>query len=228
VQSRPDYPDEYKMFYPVSLNLDSRTVVVIGGGAVAERKVESLVEAGARVVVVSPRLTAGLRALGESGAIAIRERAYEAGDCQGAFLVISAANDPAVQQAVWREAEELGILVNTVDEPSLCNVIMPAVFRQGDLSVAVSTGGKSPALAARLREQLAETFGPEYGRLLDLLGRFRPGIRDRFSETGSRRGLHYRIVDSDVLSLLRTDGEEAAERRILEIIEQWEREGALR
>jgi siroheme synthase-like protein len=216
------------MFYPVFVNLKGKQVVIVGGGEVAERKVASLRESGARIKVVSPCLTAWLRALGESGKVVLIERPYERGDCKGAFLVISATDDPSVQHAVWNEAEDLGILINTVDDPGFCNVIMPAVVRQGDLAIAISTGGKSPALAARLRERLTAMFGPEYGLLLKMLGRVRPEIRTRFSETGNRRGLHYRIVDSDILSLLAAHDEAGAERRINEIIEEWEREEVAR
>jgi siroheme synthase-like protein len=212
------------MFYPLFVDLTGKQVVVIGGGEIAERKVTALIEGGAHVRLISPRLTASLRALAGSGRVSVLERTYEPGDCKGAFLVISAASDSSVREAVWKETEEQGILLNTVDEPALCNVIMPAVVRQGDLTLAISTGGKSPALAARLREQLTGMYGPEYGRLLHLLGRLRPEIQKKVREISNRKALHYRIVDSDVLAILAANDDAAAERRINEIIEEWERE----
>jgi precorrin-2 dehydrogenase/sirohydrochlorin ferrochelatase len=212
------------MLYPVFLNLTGKQVLVVGGGEVAQRKVGTLLETGALTKVISPDLTAALRSLAGSGQITIAERRYQHGDVKGACLVISASNDPQVQKAVWKEAQELNVPVNTVDEPDLCTVIMPAVMRQGDLTLAISTSGKSPALARRLREQLAEIFGPEYGRLLSLLARIRPEIREQFSYSEARRSLHYRIIDSDVLTLLRNNDEAGAESRIQEIIDRWKRE----
>ena len=212
------------MLYPVSLNLKGKPVLVIGGGEVAERKVDALLETGAKITIVSPDVTPRLQALAERGVLALQQRRFNPGDCRGVFFVISATNDPAAQQAVWKEAEGLGILVNTVDEAALCNVIMPAVVRQGDLTVAISTAGLSPAMAVRLREQFTEMLGPEYGRLLALLGRIRPEIQKRFTRIGSRRDLHYRIVDSNLLDLLKANDDRAALRRLGEIIEQFERE----
>lgn len=224
------------MLYPVSLNLNGKQVLIVGGGGVAERKVDSLLETGARITLVSPDVTPRLQALASAGALTVEQRRYNPGDCRRAFLVISATGDPAVQQAVWKEAEELGILVNTVDELALCNVIMPAVVRQGDLTVAIATGGNSPALAVRLREQFSELLGPEYGRLLALLGRIRPEIQKRFTEIGARRELQYRIVDSNLLNLLKAandannanDVDAAAMRRIAEIIEEFDRQEVAR
>jgi siroheme synthase-like protein len=213
------------MLYPVSLNLSGKKVLIIGGGLVAERKVESLLQTGASIRLISPEVTTRLQELDLGGILHFEKRRFAAGDCKDAFLVISATNDPQTQQAVWKEAEGLGILVNTVDESALCNVIMPAVVQRGDLTVAISTGGNSPALAVRLRERFTELLGPEYGRLLDLVGRARPEIQKRFTDINLRRELHYRIVDSNLLNLLRTNDDEKATQRLMEIIEEFERAG---
>jgi precorrin-2 dehydrogenase/sirohydrochlorin ferrochelatase len=212
------------VYYPVFLDLTDRHVVVVGGGAVAERKVTALLDCGARTKVISPDLTPTLQSMAESGKIEFLQRQYAPGDLQGAYLVIAATSDPAVQEVVWKDAQDLNILINTADEPALCNVIMPAVVRQGDLTLAISTGGKSPALASRLRRQLEETFGREYAVLLRMLGEIRPDLRQRFTDIETRKALHYRIIDSDVLSLLKQNDEAAAEKRIREIIEKWKRE----
>ena len=176
-----------------------------------------LVECGARVTVISPELTPHLEHLANRGLITHHRRSYEPGDSKHAHLVLSATGDPRVNQAVWDEARCEGTLVNTADEPDHCDFIMPAVVRQGDLTIAISTDGKSPALAVRLREKLTRTIGPEYGRLLELLGRVRPRIHQQCGNTEQRKNIHYRIVDSDILALIRKRDERAIEQRLEEI-----------
>ena len=209
------------MFYPVYLNLKGKRVVVIGGGEVAERKVESLLETGASITVVSPEATARLSELANQKQIELHKRPYHSADCTGAALVLSATDDPEVSTSVWNAARASGALVNTADQPGLCDFIMPAVVRRGDLTIAISTGGASPALAARLRSRLSRMVGPEYERLLDLLARARPEIRRRVQCGNHRKALHYRILDSDVMSLLEQNDGNGAERRLHEIIDDF-------
>lgn len=209
------------MFYPVYLNLKGKRVVVIGGGEVAERKVASLLDTGASVTVVSPDVTARLASLVNAGLIEWHQRPYLEGDCRAAVLVLSAADDSVVNEAVWNEARSLGVFVNTADDPARCDFIMPAVVRRGDLAVAISTGGTSPALAARLRRKLSRIIGPEYARLANLLARVRPEILRRVDTVEDRKTLNYRILDSDVLSLLRDNNVSGAEHRLREIIEDF-------
>lgn len=209
------------MFYPVYLNLKGRRVVVIGGGEIAERKIESLLESGASVLVISPDVTPRIASLSEQKGIEIRDRKYTPGDCAGAALVFSAAADPEISRAVHQEATALGIFINTSDQPELCSFIMPAVVRRGDIGVAISTSGTSPALAARLRRKISGVIGPEYARLAELLSQIRPEIRSKVRTEGRRKDLHYRIIDSDIISLLKRDDIAPAERRLQEIIEDF-------
>ena len=209
------------MFFPIYLNLTGKRVIVIGGGEVAERKVASLSGTGAAITVISPDLTPELFSLSKSNAIAWQERSYVRGDCSNAALVLSATNDPAISRAVWEEAMETGVLVNTADQPSLCDFIMPAVVRRGELAVAISTGGASPALAATLREKLSEMFGPEYEELLEILSRARPEIQQRFQDERDRKALHYRILNSNLIGLLKRQDREGAARLLREIIEDF-------
>ncbi len=205
-------------YYPVYLDLRGRRCVVVGGGLVAERKVNSLLEAEAKVVVISPRLTPGLQALVAGGRIAWTERTYRSGDLAGAFLAVGAAGERSVNRRVWQEATRRGVLVNVVDDPSHCDFIMPSVVRRGDLIVAVSTGGRAPALAVRLRQWLEGVLGWEYARFLEMAGGVRAQMAARYPDPGERRQMWYRLVDSDVLGLLRRGDEEAAWRRVEEII----------
>jgi siroheme synthase-like protein len=207
------------MFYPVFLNLKHRRVVVIGGGEVAERKVESLLAAGALITLISPDVTPRLDLLSQQGRIDLRRRRYFPGDCEDAALVFSATDDHTLSEAVLRDARDAGALVNTADQPALCDFIMPAVLRQGDITVAVSTDGTSPGLAARLRDRIAQMIGPEYARLAELLSRVRPEIRRRIPGIAERKALHYRILDSDIIERLKRDDSVGAERRLKEIIE---------
>jgi uroporphyrin-III C-methyltransferase / precorrin-2 dehydrogenase / sirohydrochlorin ferrochelatase len=204
--------------YPAFLRLRGRPCVVVGGGAVAEDKVLGLLDAGACVTVVSPQLSRRLEDLTEQGAIALLRRPYRAGDLAGAFLAIAATDDGAVNGAVWTEAEQRGILLNAVDDVPHCSFIAPSIHRQGDVTVAVSTAGKSPALAVRLRERIARAIGPEYATLADMLGRLRPEVQVRVPDARARTRLWYDIVDSDVMEFIRRGDVAGAERRIAELI----------
>jgi siroheme synthase-like protein len=209
------------MFFPIYLNLSGKRVIVIGGGEVAERKVTSLSGTDAAITVISPTLTPQLLTLSESNVINWQKRGYIPGDCSGATLVFSATDDPNITHQVWQEATQAGILVNTADQPSLCDFIMPAVVRRGELAVAISTGGASPALAATLREQLSEVLGPEYEELLEMLSQARPEIQQRFQDERDRKALHYRILESNLIGLLKRQDRKGAERVLREIIEDF-------
>jgi precorrin-2 dehydrogenase/sirohydrochlorin ferrochelatase len=207
------------MFYPVYLNLTARKILVVGGGEVAERKIESLLGTDAIINVVSPVVTSRILLLASEKRIQLHRRGYETNDCNGAAFVFSATDDPALSQAVFRDAHTAGALVNTADQPSLCDFIMPAVVRRGDIAIAISTGGTSPGLAARLRQKIAKLIGPEYGQLAQLLARSRPQILKRIPDQADRKALQYRILDSDIMTYLKQDDIAGAERRLREIIE---------
>ena len=204
-------------YYPIYFNLQGRSAVVVGGGAVAERKVTALLEAEARVTVVSPELTSQLKALAGAGRLTWIARAYQHGDLAGAVLAISATNDAVVNEQVWGEATTRAILINVVDDPQHLNFITPAVVRRGDLAVAISTGGKAPALAARLRQQLEQVIGDEYGQFVELAGELRDSLSARHPDSQRRKELWNQLVDSDVLDYLRQRDENAARRRAAEI-----------
>ncbi len=207
-----------RRYYPISLDLRERACVVVGGGAVAEQKVLGLLEAGARVLVVSPVLSWRLEDLAAQGVIEVRRRRYRGGDLEGAFVAIAATDDRAVNRAAWAEAEERGTLLNAVDDPDRCHFIAPAVHRQGDLTVAVSTAGKSPALAVRLRDRIGRVIGPEHATLVDLLGEWREEVARRVPQPRRRAKLWYEIVDSDVLDWIRRGDVPRAGRRIAELV----------
>ena len=204
-------------FYPVFLDLRGRRAVVIGGGAAAEQKVRGLIAAGAHVTLVSPDVTPALTDLGRRGEIELRRRGYHDGDLAGAWLAIAAVNR-TVNAAVWAEAERLGVPLNAVDDLEHSSFIAPAIHREGDITVAVSTGGKSPALAVRLRQRIARLVGRAEARLCALLGELRPELAARVPDARARTALWYAIVDSDVIDFVRRGDIEGARGRIEELI----------
>ena len=204
-------------FYPAFLDLRGRRVVVVGGGAVAEQKVGGLLAAGARVTVVSPETTSGLADLAARGSVELRRRPYRAGDLSGVWLAIAATDDRAANATVWAEAEQQGVLLNAVDDLDHCNFIAPAIHREGDITVAVSTAGKSPALAVRLRDRIGRLIGRAEARLCELLGELRPELAERVPDASARTALWYRVVDSDVIEFVRRGDTEGARRRVREL-----------
>jgi uroporphyrin-III C-methyltransferase/precorrin-2 dehydrogenase/sirohydrochlorin ferrochelatase len=159
--------------HPIFVNLGGQPVIVIGGGKVAERKIETLLEAGAHVTVVSPEVTDLIARRASEGRIALSLRPYRTGDLRGCRLAYAATSDPAVNQTVRGEASDSGIWLNAVDQPDLCDFITPAVVRRGDLTIAVSTNGHCPALAREIREDLERQYGPEYAEEVERRGRLR-------------------------------------------------------
>jgi len=210
--------------YPINLvGLENRLCVVVGGGEVAQRKVESLLEAGAeRVVVISPRLTKKLRALLQANRIEHRPRGYQQGDLEGAFVVIAATDDPDVNREVWQEAQEKRLLVNVVDDPQHCNFFVPSVVRSGDLTISICTGGQDPALSARLRQELEPRFGREYAAFLEIAG----ALRDRVGRELSGRA-RFRfwnaLADSEILALLKEGKRREAKRLANDILATYAR-----
>ncbi|HYL29725.1 MAG TPA: NAD(P)-dependent oxidoreductase, partial [Gemmatimonadales bacterium] len=205
-------------YYPVLLDLRGRRAVVVGGGAVAEAKVGPLVDAGAAVTVVAPALTPGLALQAREGGLAHVARAYGSGDLDGAWIVIAATDDPDVNHVVHAEAESRGVPVNVVDDPPYCGFILPSILRRGELVVAVSTSGNAPALAVRIRERIERELGDEYARFLVLVGSLRKPLAEKYPDFQVRKRLWYRLVDSDVLALLRAGDERRARGRIAEIM----------
>jgi len=205
-------------YYPIYLDLNGRDVLVVGGGAIAEGKALQLVEAGARLTVVSPELTEALRAAADHGEITHRRGAFIEGDLKGVFLVVSATGDRKVNEKVAEAAKERGLLCNVVDQPDLCNFITPALVTRGGLQISVSTGGGSPTLTQRVKREVAALVGKEYGVLLELAAEMRADAKDRIANFERRRDALRAFVESDALDLIRAgrlDEARALARRFL-------------
>jgi siroheme synthase-like protein len=205
-------------YYPIFVDLRGRPALVVGGGPVAEGKVLGLLEAGACVTVISPDLTTELHQLAQAEKLLWVSRKYRAGDSAGAFIVIGATNDPAANAAVWEEASARNQLANIVDDIPHCNFIAPSILRQGDLTVAISTGGRAPTLAVRLREKLEPLIGAEYARFLQMVAPLRAILLQKYPPFAVRKKLWYQLVDSDILELLKNGDEATAWQRIFSIL----------
>lgn len=207
-------------FYPMMMEIRDRRCLVVGGGAVALRKVLGLLDAGAKVVVVSPELHPELQRLKERGAIEHRHRGYRPDDLETVALGFAATDDPAVNRAVCQEARHRGVPVNSVTQPEEGTFTVPAMIHRGDLTIAISTGGVSPALARRLRRELAGLFGEEYAELLHLLEVIRPQVLQAIPTQEGRQRLFERIVHSDLLTLLKRGEREVARERIAALLQE--------
>ncbi len=185
--------------YPVNLCLTGRSVLVVGGGRIALRKVQGLLVAQARVHVVAPQVAEAIQTLGEG--VSWEQRPYRRGEAGQYRLVVTATGDATVDQEVYDDAEAAGVWVNSADDPDRCSFTLPALIRRGPLLVTVSTGGQSPALAAWLRARLESELGPEYEVLLQLLADARAAVQ---AQGRSTEGLAWhRALDSDMLALIR-------------------------
>jgi len=201
-------------FYPVVLHLAGQHCAVVGGGAVAERKVLPLLNAEAKVTVISPHLTPRLAEMAEARLIVHIDRPYRFGDLEGFFLIICATDKNDINQQAAVEARGYGALLNVADEPDLGNFSVPAQVVRGDLLITVSTGGKTPAMARRLREELAQQYGPEYGMYIDLLGKLRQEMKARLATAKDREVFWRETIDRDILELLRQGKIKEAEARV--------------
>lgn len=205
-------------YYPVFLNLSHRRVVVIGGNTLAHEKVEQLIKANADAIVISRELIPPLGELVNAHPLTHLARDYREGDLENAFLAISTLDDTETNARVFQEANARNIPLNVVDDPLHCSFIAPSILRRGDLTIAISTSGKAPAVAVRLRQQLEQQIGDEYARFLEIAGTLRAPLAQKFPDLETRKKLWYDVVDSDVFELLRSGDESAARERIAEIM----------
>lgn len=189
--------------YPINLNISGQLCVVIGGGAVATRKTSSLLACDARVRVVSPQLSAGIRHLVETNRIKWLPRVYKTGDLRGAILAFALTDSPEVQSQIAVEANDLGIPINIGDNPAASTFHTAAIIRRGELLISISTGGGSPALAGAIRQELELHYGPEYGALVTLLGEIRKLRQGQSTSRKHHKLLVEKILQTEILALLR-------------------------
>ena len=186
--------------FPIFLKLTGRPCIVIGGGNLAESKIESLLTANARVSVIASQANSRITSLAEAGEITLHIREYARGDLAGQFLAVAATDKPAVNRAVFAEAEASGVLINAVDDPPFCDFYFPSVVRRGDLQIAISTAGASPALAQRLRKEINELLPLDTGDWLTELGNLRREVLQLEPLNATRNELLHQLASRDVCS----------------------------
>ena len=192
--------------FPVFLKLEGRKCLVVGAGKLGESKIRSLVEAGAKVHVVSLEVSGLISDLADAGLISLEQRGFEAKDLDGMFLVIAATSVTELNQIIFQEAQSRGVLCNAVDDPDRCDFYYGAVVRRGDLQIAISTAGHSPALAQRLRRQLEVQFGPEYSEWVEQLGSARKQLFATAIDPEARRNLLHEIASEQAFEALYSAG----------------------
>jgi precorrin-2 dehydrogenase/sirohydrochlorin ferrochelatase len=190
-------------YYPVNLDIKGRQCLVVGGGRVGSRKVDTLVQCGAVVTVVSAEVSPTVKQLADEKAILLKQRAYRASDVEGMFLVIGATDNETLNRQINADAERLNLLCNIADRPEICNFILPAIVRRGSFVMAISTAGKSPAFAKHVRKRLETQFGPEYGVVLELMGAIRSKLLAGAHEPEVHKPLFEQLIDGDLVALIK-------------------------
>jgi precorrin-2 dehydrogenase / sirohydrochlorin ferrochelatase len=193
--------------FPISLKLRGRLCVVVGGGVIAESKIQSLLTAEAHVVVVAPEVTESVAAWARAGQIEWQAKTFAVEDLCGAFVVVAGTSSPQVNHEVFQRCEAEGILCNVVDDPEFCHFYYPAVVRRGALQIAISTEGQSPALAQRLRKELEAQFGLEYEQWLEWLGAARQFLRSEGKDPEETKRLLHQLASEEMFERFLREGE---------------------
>lgn len=191
-------------YFPVLLDIRQRNCLVVGGGRVGTRKAKALLNCGALVTVVSPEISAALQALADNSSLVFKRRGFRPSDLDRVFLVIGATGDEDLNRQIYTQAQARNLLCNIADRPQACNFILPATVDRGDLKISISTGGKSPALAKKLRRELEHAFGPEYAFFLHIMGAAREKLLRREHAPDAHKALFERLVDSELLQHVKT------------------------
>jgi len=205
-------------YYPVNLDIQNRSCLVVGGGSVGTRKVTTLLNCSAQITVVSPEATARLVEMAASGSIELKKRAFRPSDLDGMFLVVGATDNEDLNREIHKGAERLGLLCNIADRPEACNFILPSIVNRGDLIIAISTSGKSPAFAKKLRKELEKKFGKEYAEFLKLMGAIRKKLLSQKHEPEAHKHLFEQLIDKGLLALIKAGKNDAIDALLLEVL----------
>jgi len=205
-------------YYPVYLDIKDRDCLVIGGGSVGTRKILTLLSCGANVTVVSTAATEKLHQLSNNGVIKLKERPFQTTDLDDRFLVIGATDNQELNFNIHAEAERRGLLCNIADRPKVCNFILPSIVNRGDLIIAISTSGKSPAFAKKLRKHLEKEFGDEYAELLKLMGAIRKKLLSQDHEPEAHKHLFEQLIERNLVQMLKEGDTESINSLLLEVL----------
>ncbi|OGI02627.1 MAG: hypothetical protein A2Y25_03035 [Candidatus Melainabacteria bacterium GWF2_37_15] len=197
-------------YYPIMLDIIGKNCLVIGGGKVALRKITSLLFSSAKVNVISEELCEELKTYCHEGKICWIQKKFEPADIKNAVLVFAATDSTETNREIAKISKTKGIPVNVVDDPDLCDFIVPSIIEQGDLTITVSTNGKSPALAKKIREDLEKQFGPHYAKFLNILGNIREKASKEIPNITLRENLYKELVYSDIINLIEENKKDKA------------------
>ena len=205
-------------YYPVNLDIRNRKCLVVGGGAVGTRKVMTLLDCGAKVTVVSTDVAEKLQELSDSDIIKLEKRPFQISDLDEMFLVMGATDNQEINREIHSEAERLGILCNIADRPEDCNFILPAIVNRGDLIIAISTSGQSPAFAKKMRKDLEKKFGTEYAEFLKLMGEIRNKLLSEDHEPEAHKHLFEQLIKRDLVEMIKDRDIAAVNSSLFEIL----------
>ena len=190
-------------YYPIYLDVQNRNCLVVGSGSVGARKVSTLLDCGASVTVVSPRINAKLNELSKKETLIIKIKPFQFSDLKDKFLVIGATDNQELNQQIHSEAERLGILCNIADQPEACNFILPSIVKKGDLVIAISTSGKSPAFAKKLRKDFEKQFGNEYASFLEVMGVIRKKLIAKDHKPEVHKPLFEQLINRGLVEMIK-------------------------
>lgn len=205
-------------YYPVNLDVKNRKCLVVGGGSVGTRKVLTLLDCGAIVTVVSLDVSEKLLELADNGSIAWEKRSYLASDLDGMFLVFGTTDDEELNRQISADAEKLNMLCNIADRPEVCNFILPSIVNRGDLVISISTSGKSPAFAKKLRKQLEKQFGVEYAEFLRLMGAIREKLLSEKHEPEAHKHIFEQLINGDLVEMIKNNRKEDINSLLFDIL----------
>jgi len=205
-------------YYPIYLDIRNRNCLVVGGGSVGTRKVMTLLDCSATITVVSPVVTNELRELANNNAITLTKRPFQVSDLKGNILVIGVTDDQELNLQIHAEAERLGMLCNIADHPEACNFILPSIMRRGDLSIAISTSGNSPAFAKKLRKDFEKQFGNEYADFLKLMGFVRKKLLAQNNEPECHKKVFEQLISTRIVEMIKNHDGQDINKTLLEIL----------
>ncbi len=206
-------------YYPINLDLEDKSCIVVGAGEVAKRKVKRLLNCGAKITLISPKISGALKKIAQNNKIKIKNRGVNLRDLAGAYLVVCASCDRKVNSSISSYCKKKAILVNVVDSPRECNFILPSIIARGDLIITISTGGLSPALSKKIRQDLEKRFGTEYGKFLRIMKKLRPQAIKKIKNVKSRKDFFKKVLSPGIFSLLKKNNEKQALKELKGIIE---------
>ncbi len=211
-------------YYPAMINIENKNCLVIGGGKVALRKIKSLLDYNVNITVISPKLCSELEDILSQNKINWLKKSYNTIDIKDSNFIFVATNDKSVNKMVYKDAKKKNILVNVVDNSDLCDFIIPSKVKRGDLTISISTNGKSPALAKKIREELEERFGDSYKTFVNLLGEVRELASERIKDIKTREALYKNLVYSDYIEQLNNDDKNQVKKRMIELLETYKKD----